>query len=111
MTENNEEIFPNYIPNVGGVDYLGGVGTITVQYRDGEKSCHLFELFDRKSDFSLLKTDETIKFHVGQSYTKETAKTLMCSICDGTEFNVGQGDYFTAIKCVNCQWEMCIHDG
>lgn len=111
MTEQCEKIFPNYIPNIGGVDYAADDGVVLIQYKDGQKSCQLFELFDSESDFYLLKTDDTIKFHVGQSYTKNTAKTLACSICGGTEFNVGQDDFFTAIKCVKCQWEMCIHDG
>lgn len=111
MTENNEEIFPNYIPNVGGVGYLGNDEIVIIQYEDGEKSCRAFEMFFRESDFYLLKEDETIKFHVGQSYTKDTAKAIACSICGGNEFNVGQGDFFTAIKCVKCQWEMCIHEG
>ena len=111
MTANNEEIFPNYIPIIGGVSYLGGVKTFTIQYKDGEKSCYLFELFDGKSDYFLIKDDETVQFHVGQSYSKKVATGIACSICGGNKFNVGHGDRFTAIKCANCQWEMCIHDG
>ena len=53
--------------------------------------------------------DET--FHIGQCYEEEAATTLVCAKCEGKIFNVGQGSYFTAIRCVKCEWEQCIHDG
>ena len=62
-----------------------------------------------ESFFVEVDTDET--FHIGQSYENTAAKTLECRHCGGREFNVGQGGYFTAIRCVRCEWEECIHDG
>jgi hypothetical protein len=53
--------------------------------------------------------DET--FHIGQCYEDDAARVLRCTKCKSREFNVGQGSYFTAIRCVNCHWEACIHDG
>jgi ribosomal protein L37E len=50
------------------------------------------------------------KFHVG-SMGQDPAKSIVCRKCGSTQFNVGQGSYFTAIKCVKCEWEICIHDG
>jgi ribosomal protein L37E len=50
-------------------------------------------------------------FSIGQSYDETPAKTLVCKRCGGNQFNVGQGGYFTAIKCVTCQYEVCVHDG
>jgi hypothetical protein len=50
-------------------------------------------------------------FSIGQGYEKVPAKDIYCGLCKGTEFNVGQGDYFTALRCVTCKWEVCIHDG
>lgn len=50
-------------------------------------------------------------FHIGQSYEETVAKTIYCKNCGGKEFNVGSGNYFTAIRCVKCEWELCIHDG
>lgn len=50
-------------------------------------------------------------FHVKKSYDKETCATLVCNICGCDKFTVGQGSYFTAIKCDKCGWERCIHDG
>ena len=50
-------------------------------------------------------------FHIGQSYKEEVADTVFCKHCGGKEFNVGTGDYFTAIRCVTCHYEICIHDG
>jgi len=56
------------------------------------------------------ESDEDI-FHIGQSYEDEAAKVLKCKICGGMEFNVGRGDYYTAIKCIKCEWELCVHNG
>lgn len=50
-------------------------------------------------------------FHVGQIYDDYAAKTTICKKCGADKFMVGQGSYFTAIKCTNCNWEICIHDG
>ena len=50
-------------------------------------------------------------FHIGQCYDEEPAKMIKCAYCSGTEFNVGIGSYFTAIRCIKCEWEICIHDG
>jgi hypothetical protein len=50
-------------------------------------------------------------FHLGQLYEDDAAKLIYCKKCKSREFNVGQGSYFTAIRCVNCHWEICIHDG
>ena len=50
-------------------------------------------------------------FHIGQSYEKEAATTAQCAICGSKEFNVGCGDYYTAIRCPTCGWERLIHEG
>jgi len=55
-------------------------------------------------------SDNTV-FHVGQSYSDKPSPTVKCIQCGGTEFNVGSGEYFTAIRCPICGWETCIHDG
>jgi len=55
--------------------------------------------------------NRTAEFHVGQCYEKEPAKPIACVKCNGVEFHVAQGSYFTAIRCPNCKWEYCIHDG
>lgn len=60
--------------------------------------------------------DKTIKrkaddrFHIGQM-GDVPAISIVCRKCDGTQFYVGQGSHFTAIKCVKCEWEICIHEG
>jgi hypothetical protein len=62
-------------------------------------------------------TDELVKlvdddmFHIGQCYEDEAAKTLECAKCGGREFNVGSGDFFTAVRCIKCEWEICWHNG
>lgn len=51
------------------------------------------------------------EFEIGQVYEDTPAKRLKCRKCGSTEFIVGVGKYYTAIKCPKCKWEMCIHDG
>lgn len=57
------------------------------------------------------KKDEL--FHIGQSYGHESGKadTAHCKNCGGKEFNVGIGDYYTAVRCVACEFEICVHEG
>jgi len=54
-------------------------------------------------------SDET--FIIGQSYEKVSATTLSCKKCGSMMFNVGKSSCYTAIKCTNCSWQLCIHDG
>jgi len=50
-------------------------------------------------------------WHIGQGYEAETVESLVCKKCGSKEFNVGKGNYYTAIRCVNCKWELCVHEG
>ena len=59
--------------------------------------------------FVKLEDDKTFK--IGQCYEDQAATTIACKKCGSHEFNVGQGSYFTAIKCVKCDWQICIHEG
>lgn len=59
--------------------------------------------------FKILDKEET--FHIGQCYEIEAAKLVECSVCGGHDFNVGKGGYYTAIRCINCEWETCVHEG
>ena len=62
--------------------------------------------------YDLAKRDHRdTRFHLGQSYSKMCVTTLVCAVCGGYEFNVGQGDYLTVIRCPKCHWELAIHDG
>lgn len=57
-----------------------------------------------------IEEKEDCLFHIGQ-YQSRLAKTAYCKHCGGKEFNVGIEDYYTAIKCVKCEYEFCIHEG
>lgn len=56
-------------------------------------------------------SDDGEPFHVGQSYEHKVVRTLICRKCRGATFNVGQGNHYTAMRCVTCKWEICIHEG
>ena len=67
------------------------------------------EVWPKEND-ELLAFDGAGKpFHIGQCYQKEKAQPLKCKKCGGNEFHIGQGHYYTAVRCVRCEWECCIH--
>ena len=55
--------------------------------------------------------DNKKPFHIGQSYEHCPAKQIGCAKCGSDQFHVAQGSYYTAIRCINCNWELGIHDG
>jgi len=69
------------------------------------------EDFDYKTYRDFASMNEDALFHIGQSYEEKVVDTLYCKKCGGKDFNVGVGSYYTAIKCVSCQWEVCVHEG
>jgi len=80
------------------------VDRITVLIKKGEQMSD----FEFEDDIEV-KADGI--FSIGQIYEDEPAKTVYCSHCGKNEFYVGSGSYFTAIKCISCKREVCIHDG
>ena len=75
-----------------------------------EKDPELEKLDIHPGEDQFIETKEDHLFHIGQ-YDENLAKTVFCKHCGGNEFNVGQEDYYTAIRCVNCHWEISIHEG
>jgi len=61
-------------------------------------------------EFIKLKQRNDFKFKK-QSYDKGYPKTIICKKCGNDKFIIGQGDYYTAIKCPNCGYEIEIHEG
>jgi len=64
-----------------------------------------------KAESVLDYQDDPPVFHVGQGYDEKPASLLRCKKCGGDRFQVGQGDHFTAVRCVTCEYEVCIHEG
>jgi len=57
------------------------------------------------------KNDKTFHIKRNKNIPEET-NTLFCKQCGENKFYVGKnGKYYTAIKCINCEWELCIHEG
>lgn len=59
----------------------------------------------------VLIESEDDEFEIGQCYEDIPAKKLICKKCGEDNFFVGVGNYYTAIKCKKCKWELCIHSG
>ena len=74
-------------------------------------------IFSTNTEDDYIDSDDVISlskdrlFHIGQSYEDKPARYVYCKICGGVNFNVGRGSYFTAIKCISCDYELCIHEG
>lgn len=54
--------------------------------------------------------DSNQPFHL-ENYRSRAATQKKCKLCGGVEFHVAQREYFTAVRCVKCKWEMRIHEG
>jgi len=52
--------------------------------------------------------DYTLPFHIGDNDGPD--KKIKCKICGSNAFNVATSSYRTSIRCVNCLWELCVHD-
>ena len=77
-------------------------------YDDGDDGIPkaVLQYFEEITDYEV-----STLFHIGQYYEHKPAKTIFCKRCGGKEFHVGRGNCWTGIKCVNCDWEICIHEG
>ncbi len=50
-------------------------------------------------------------FKIDRGSQSAGIKTLICKICNSDRFIVGQAEYFTAVKCIECGYELGIHEG
>jgi len=50
-------------------------------------------------------------FHIKQDPEQKCCSTLVCRICGNDKFTVGQKEYFTAMSCENCGYQVGIHEG
>jgi len=66
-------------------------------------------MYINQEDF--IKYSEEDEFEIGQDYEKEPNRKIVCKICHSDKWIVGKGNYHTSIKCINCKYEICIHDG
>lgn len=68
------------------------------------------KILDPDTDIIEYKLLNEFKSH--QCYEKPAdTQTLICRKCNTDLFKVGQGDYFNAIKCINCNYEVPIYHG
>jgi hypothetical protein len=55
--------------------------------------------------------EPSIPFKLHQSYEKSgDTKQIICK-CGCKKFEVGQGSFFTVLRCLKCNIEQCVHDG
>mgnify|MGYP001103927143 CR=1 FL=1 len=67
-----------------------------------------YDVEDQSAFYEVTDTE----FNIGPVYPdSDNAKKIRCRLCGGDHFYVGTESYYTAIKCVNCEWELCIHSG
>jgi predicted nucleic-acid-binding Zn-ribbon protein len=60
---------------------------------------------------SRYRSDGKADFINEKTYSGEALATLFCKKCGCSEFMVGSSRYYTAIKCPECGWEECVHEG
>ncbi len=54
--------------------------------------------------------DSGESFHIANQ-GEAPDKVVKCNVCNGDKFNVAGGSYRTSIRCINCQYEVLIHEG
>ena len=66
----------------------------------------------KEPDFEdVIEKSDDSEFETGQGYEDTPAKKLICKKCKGDKWIVGKGDYWTGVKCPNCLYELCVHEG
>lgn len=50
-------------------------------------------------------------FHLVSDENETRCATIVCRLCGDDQFIVGQKEYYTALKCVRCNYELGIHEG
>ena len=56
------------------------------------------------------KPETPFKLH--QTYEKPgSVEQVRCAKCGRKELEVGQGSYFTVVRCPDCGHESCVHEG
>lgn len=50
-------------------------------------------------------------FITGQYCDPERSAQYYCKKCKGRKFYVGYSSYYTVIKCIKCNIEVCVHGG
>lgn len=63
------------------------------------------------SEEDYIYSKEKGDFILRQIYEDNPVRTIICKHCKSDRFIVGQGHCYTAIKCVNCGYELNIHEG
>jgi hypothetical protein len=51
------------------------------------------------------------EFHLVSDEIEKRCATIVCRLCGNDQFVIGQKEYFTAIKCTRCKYELGIHEG
>jgi ribosomal protein L37E len=59
----------------------------------------------------VLSKEERGDFQSERGTASSGIKTLVCRICGNDSFVVGQAEYYTAVKCTACGYEIGIHEG
>lgn len=50
-------------------------------------------------------------FHLVSEPHESSCETLCCRLCGTNSFVIGQKEFFSALKCENCGYEVSIHEG
>ena len=59
----------------------------------------------------VLKKERRSDFHLNHESGKEGCESLICRVCNNDRLIVGQAAFFTAVRCVNCDYEITVHEG
>jgi hypothetical protein len=55
--------------------------------------------------------DNPTKAYSGTEAYQTVTNILQCGNCTSYSFEVLQGSYLTVVKCLDCDYEYCVHEG
>lgn len=93
--------------------YSGNTKSLLAAIREGNKIKKDVQQFDDRNVIAefVINQESRKDFHLERNSDSEGISTLVCKICGNDKFIVGQADFFTAIKCDTCGYELGIHEG
>lgn len=59
----------------------------------------------------VIEKQQRKEFHLISDATETSCETLICRLCGNEHFKIGQKEFFTALKCDSCGYEVGIHEG
>jgi len=71
-----------------------------------------YEYNDDCVDWPFIENPSIPAMHIqGWDSANPSVIVLVCKVCGTDKLQVGRSTYYTAVKCPECEYEICVHEG